>query len=156
MKLKKLGSIILSVAMMASLGSCGVTEEGESEVQLAIDEAETMTYDELVAKAKEEVGEDSIEVYGNSSALEAALESFTESTGIGTVNNKLGDTELYEKLTNTLANDTYVADMVLAQDDNKLQTTMLNNNLLLNYVPLDYVDVLDADDLDPTAAVYLN
>lgn len=156
MKLKKLGSIMLSVTMMASLGSCGTTDSGESAVQLAIDDAETMTYDELVTKAKEEVGEDSIEVYGNSSALEAALEAFTESTGIGTVNNKLGDTELYEKLTNTLANDTYVADMVLAQDGNKLQTTMLNNNLLLNYVPLDYVDVLDADDLDPTAAVYLN
>ena len=141
--------------MMASLGSCG-NSSSESVVQQAIDEAETMTYDELVAKGKEEVGEDSIEVYGNSSALEAALEAFSASTGISTKNNKLGDTELYEKLTNTLANDTYVADMVLAQDGNKLQTTMLNNNLLLNYVPKDYVDVLAADDLNPTAAVYLN
>ena len=156
MKLKKLGSLILCVTVMAGLGSCGTTDSDVSVVQAAIDAAETMTYEELVVKGKEEVGEGSMEVYGNSSALESALESFTASTGIGTTNNKLGDTDLYEKLTNTLANDTYVADMVLAQDGNKLQSTMLNNDLLLNYVPLDYVDVLDADDLDPTAAVYLN
>jgi len=68
----------------------------------------------------------------------------------------LGDTALYEKLTNTLSNGKYIADMVLLQDGNKLQTTMLNNGFLLNYVPKDYVDVLAADDLNPTAAVYLN
>ena len=50
--------------------------------QKAVQEAATMTYEELVAKAKEEVGENTVKTYGNSSQLEKALTAFTEATGI--------------------------------------------------------------------------
>ena len=52
--------------------------------------------------------------------------------------------------------DKYSADMVLLQDGNKLQTSMLNPGYLYNYTPKDYKEVLAKDDLEPTGAVYLN
>ena len=63
---------------------------------------------------------------------------------------------LYEKLTYTIGMDKYSADMVLLQDGNKLQTSMLNPGYLYNYTPKDYKEVLAKDDLEPTGAVYLN
>ena len=154
MKFAKISLVVLAIATLG-LTSCGDSTES-TVVETAIADAETLTYAELVEKAKTEIGTNTMEIYGNSSALQAAVDAFTAETGITTANNKLGDSDLYDKLTNTIPNGQYVADMVLAQDGNKLQTTMLNNDLLKNYVPKDYVGVLDDDDLDPTAAVYLN
>lgn len=157
MKKKIIPSLFLVGATICSLVSCGGGNQNSgTSVADKIKEAEKMTYDELLVKAKEEIGENTIQVYGNSSALKTALANFTNKTGIKTSNNKLGDAALYEKLTYTIGMNKYSADMVLAQDGNKLQSSMLAPKYLLNYTPLDYKDVLASDDLNPTAAVYLN
>lgn len=154
-KRKILPALGLVVASVFSLAGC-VSEETGNTVKDAIKEAEGMTYEELVNKAKVEIGENKLEVFGNSSALEKALTNFTQATGIKTGNNKMGDAALYEKLTYTIGMDKYSADMVLLQDGNKLQTSMLNPGYLYNYTPKDYKEVLAKDDLEPTGAVYLN
>lgn len=157
MKNKKiLFTLLLSAGMLCTLGACGGGTSNATEVEKAIQEAEKMSYEELLEKAKEEVGTNTLEVYGNSSALSKALTNFTEETGIKTGNNKMGDAELYEKLTYTIGMNKYSADMVLLQDGNKLQTSMLNPKYLVDYTPKDYASKLAEDDLNPTAAIYLN
>lgn len=152
---KKLITLLLVGFSAFAMSSCDNGDDA-SAVDAAIAAAEKMTYSELLEKAKEEVGDNTVQVFGNSSALSKALTNFTEATGIKIGNNKLGDAALYDKLFYTIGGGKYSADMVLIQDGNKLQTQMLNTNYLLDYTPLDYKDVLAEDDLNPTAAVYLN
>ena len=124
--------------------------------QKAVQEAANMTYEELVAKAKEEVGENTVKTYGNSSQLEKALTAFTEATGIKVENSKKGDAETYTELGEAFAAGNYIADMVLLQDGNKLQSEMLAYDYLVNYLPKDEAANIAEDDKEPLAAVYLN
>lgn len=151
--------IVLSLAASAiiamTLSSCGGSGSGDA-VKDAIKDSESLTYDQILAKAKTEIGSNTMEVYGNSSNFQLAIDKFTADTGIAVHNNKLGDTAMYDKLTYTIGNGKYVADMTLIQDGNKLQTQMLNPGYLYSYTPKDYKDKLAADDLNPTGAIYLN
>lgn len=151
---KPLCVLAMSVMLLPALVACGGKQLSETEkiVQLAQD----MTYEELVAKAKEEVGDNVVHTYGNSSALVKALEAFTEKTGIKIENSKKGDSETYTELGQAFSTGKYVADMVLLQDGNKLQNEMMANDYLVNYIPKDVKDDIAEDDLAPTAAVYLN
>jgi iron(III) transport system substrate-binding protein len=129
----------------------------KSEVEKAIADAQTLSYSELLDKAKEEIGTNELQVFGNSSALEKALIAFSESTGIKTKNNQYGDMDLYNKLTSTIGASTYSADMILAQDGNSLQSLLINTKFVKNYIPKEYKAVLSNDDLTPaTATIYLN
>ena len=67
---------------------CAPSQPELTETQKIVQEASQMSYAELVAKAKEEVGENVVKTYGNSSQLEKALTAFTESTGIKVENSK--------------------------------------------------------------------
>lgn len=115
-----------------------------------------MTYDELLAKAKEEVGNGTVSVYGNSSQLEKALKKFTEETGIKVNNTKEGDADIYNHLSTAFQSNTYIADMVLLQDGNMLQSEMLDPGYLLNFIPKEASGTIADDDTVPMAAVYLN
>lgn len=150
MKIKKLMPFALAVLALVGCGGKGVN------VQPDIDIAKNLTYEELVAKAKEEVGANSVSVYGNSSALTKALEKFTEETGIKIDNHKEGDADLYNHLSAAFESKKYIADMVLLQDGNLLQTGMLKPGYLLNYIPKEAKDLISEDDQTPMAAVYLN
>ena len=156
--MKKIKRILVASASMlmgvAILAGCGGKEKSQTEK--IVEEAMTMTYDELVAKAKEEVGEGTVQTYGNSSQLAKALEAFTEATGIKAKNTKKGDSETYTELGQAFSSGTYVADMVLLQDGNKLQNEMLNYDYVVNYVPKDEEGNIASDDKNPLAAVYLN
>lgn len=152
---KKIISLFLIAFSAFTVASCG-KQDNSAAVKAAIEDAQTLSYDELLVKAKAEVGDKEVQVFGNSSALEKALVNFTKATGIKIANNKLNDGPLYEKLENTIGKKQYSADMVLIQDGNSLQTKMLNTGYLVDYTPKDYVGKLAEDDLHPTAAVYLN
>lgn len=153
MKLKKIMSF---AAICMLLASCGDNNRVGGELTKEVKDAMTLTYDELIAKAKEEVGDGTVNVYGNSSQLVTAIEKFTEETGIKVQNNKLGDAELYATLSPAFSSKTYIADMVLLQDGNMLQSQMLDTGYLLNYVPKEALDNLAEDDRAPMSAVYLN
>jgi hypothetical protein len=144
-----------STLVALTLTSCGEKPNSDA-VKAAIEDSEGLTYSEILEKAKAEIGENQLEVYGNSSNFSLALAKFTEDTGIQVHNNKLGDAAMYEKLTYTIGNGKYVADMTLIQDGNKLQTQMLNPGYLYSYTPKDYKDKLSPEDLNPTGAIYLN
>ena len=77
MKMKKFVPVLLAACSM--LAACSPNSGNKNE---AISDAEKLSYAELVAKAKEEVGNNTVSVYGNSSQLEKAILAFTEETGI--------------------------------------------------------------------------
>lgn len=139
----------------------GATSESTSEAELTgvakvIKDAEGMHYDEIVTKAKEEVGDGEVKIFGNSSSIEKACTSFTELTGIKFTYTKVGDSDLYKDLSASIPAGTYTADFVFCQDANMMKTTMLDKGYLLNYTPLDYKDVLSSDDLNPTGGIAFN
>lgn len=140
------------VAMTAASCSGGQKDERRAEI---ID-AEGLSYAELVEKAKTEVGENEVVVYGNSSQLVKALQKFTTETGIKVKSVKEGDADLYNHLGAAFQSGQYICDMALLQDGNKLQTEMLDTNYMTNFVPKDVKSLVAEDDQTPMAAVYLN
>ena len=132
---KPLMGLAVLMTSISLLTGCGGGKLSETEK--IVREASKMSYQELVAKAKEEVGDNTVLTFGNSSQFAKALEKFTEETGIKVENSKKGDAETYTELGEAFAAGRYIADMVLLQDGNKLQTEMLNNDYLVNFIPKD-------------------
>lgn len=151
---KPLMGLAVLMTSVSLLTGCG---DGKlSETEKIVREASKMSYEELVAKAKEEVGENTVLTFGNSSAFSKAVEKFTAETGIKVENSKKGDAETYQELGEAFAAGRYVADMVLLQDGNKLQSEMLANDYVVNFIPKDVKNQIAEDDHEPLAAVYLN
>ena len=156
MKMKKIVPLVLAACTILTGCNHGGTGGNSNLKNETIIAAEGMTYDELLAKAKEEVGNGTVSVYGNSSKLEKALKKFTEETGIKVNNTKEGDADIYNHLSTAFQSNTYIADMVLLQDGNMLQSEMLDPGYLLNFIPKEASGTIADDDTVPMAAVYLN
>lgn len=156
MKMKKIVPLVLAACTILTGCNHGGTGGNSNLKNETIIAAEGMTYDELLAKAKEEVGNGTVSVYGNSSQLEKALKKFTEETGIKVSNTKEGDADIYNHLSTAFQSNTYIADMVLLQDGNMLQSEMLDPGYLLNFIPKEASKTIAGDDTVPMAAVYLN
>lgn len=156
MKMKKIVPLVLAACTILTGCNHGGTGGNSNLKNETIIAAEGMTYDELLAKAKEEVGNGTVSVYGNSSQLEKALKKFTEETGIKVNNTKEGDADIYNHLSTAFQFNTYIADMVLLQDGNMLQSEMLDPGYLLNFIPKEASGTIADDDTVPMAAVYLN
>lgn len=156
MKIKKIVPLVLAACTILTGCNHGGTGGNSNLKNETIIAAEGMTYDELLAKAKEEVGNGTVSVYGNSSQLEKALKKFTEETGIKVNNTKEGDADIYNHLSTAFQSNTYIADMVLLQDGNMLQSEMLDPGYLLNFIPKEASGTIADDDTVPMAAVYLN
>lgn len=155
MKMKHALPVIMGALLLTGCNGGGGNNNGNLK-NATIEEAEGLTYEELLAKAREEVGDNTIQVFGNSSQLEKALTKFQEETGIKVKNTKLGDADLYNQLGTAFQANKYVADMVLLQDGNMLQSEMLDPGYLLNFIPKEASTTIAKDDTAPMAAVYLN
>jgi len=155
MKMKHALPVIMGALLLTGCNGGGGNNNGNLK-NATIEEAEGLTYEELLAKAREEVGDNTIQVFGNSSQLEKALTKFQEETGIKVKNTKLGDADLYNQLGTAFQANKYVADMVLLQDGNMLQSEMLDPGYLLNFIPKEASTTIAKDDTTPMAAVYLN
>ena len=155
MKMKHALPVIMGALLLTGCNGGGGNNNGNLK-NATIEEAEGLTYEELLAKAREEVGDNTIQVFGNSSQLQKALTKFQEETGIKVNNTKLGDADLYNQLGTAFQANKYVADMVLLQDGNMLQSEMLDPGYLLNFIPKEASTTIAKDDTTPMAAVYLN
>lgn len=144
-------------ALMFALVLCLVSVSAamaESDVEKALADAAGMSWDELLVKAKEEIGDGTLKAYGNASA--EFCDNFSALTGIKTEYTLLNDVPLYVRLDAELGSGTYGADVVLIQDSYSLQTTMLEPGYLLNYMPEYLKGDIAPEDQNPTAVMYLN
>ena len=116
--------------------------------------AETMTHDELVAKAMEEEG--TFVVYGNTSRIVTAAENFGALYGIPFEGSNLKDGEIYTKLTNEIKGGVKGADMVMIQDGASLQAQAIDTGYLISFVPASVKENVAEGDQNPLVHQYIN
>ena len=115
--MKQIISLILALALCAALV---LPAAAETDVQKAIAEAASMSWDDLLAKAKDEIGSNPLVIYSNTSRVKE--DTFTAKTGIAIDTKNPTDSEVYEIIEQEVGNNVYGADVYLLQD-----AFMLNN-----------------------------
>jgi len=151
--MKKVVSILIALALALSL-MLPAFALAETDVQKAIAEAASMSWDELLAKAKEEIGGNKLMIYSNTSRVKE--ETFTEKTGIAIDTKNPTDSEIYEMLEQEVGNGVYGADVVLLQDCFMLTNFAIASGWLENYVPEEYKANIREEDMNPLVCIYLN
>ncbi len=164
--MKKLFAVLLIAMIAFSAFAQGGNEAPaaaqKSEVELAIEKAQTMTLAELEAAAKAELeanpgltfNADSL-TSGIKKALAAFEKKYEWAAGRTAYNSKKGS-EYQPKLIAAQKADTYIADFVMIQDASFLKNAMLDTGFLLSYDPSD-ADIKIADgDKNPLVGVTFN
>jgi len=149
--MKKLASLFVVLTLFTAL-LIPVFALAETEVQKAISEAASMSWDDLLAKAQAEIGSNELHIYGTTSRVNE--ETFTEKTGIKIVASNPNDSQIYELLENETGKGIYGPDVVLTQDSFMLINNAIASGWLENYVP-DAVkaDILESDQ-NPLVCAY--
>lgn len=163
--MKKLLAFLLTAVMLISvLAACSGTKgDGSGDLDEKITEAQGMTTEELLEKAKEETGD--FIAYGNTSRIVTAMSNFVakygEDLGLteeNAVASKQSDSEIYTLLNNEAqaSNQAKNASFVLIQDSATLAQYRENTDLLANYIPNGMDAYMDENDLVPLAHQYIN
>lgn len=154
--MKKILSLLLMITLLTALFAGGAKETGDQKarVKAALSEAATLSWDKLLVKAKEEVGNEALVIYATTSRPNE--NSFTDKTGIKVKVYQPTDSEIYEVLENEVGAGIYGSDVVLTTDSYNLVANARENNWLLNFVPGQYKDVIAKSDQDPLVSIYYN
>lgn len=163
--MKKILAIFL-IAMIAfaafASGASEAKSAAKSEVELAIEKAQSMTLAELEAAAKAELeahpdltfNADSL-TSGIKKALAEFEKKYPWAAGRTAYNSKKGS-EYQPKLVAAQKANSYIADFVMIQDASFLKNAMLDTNFLLSYDPSD-ANIKIADDAkNPLVGVTFN
>ena len=153
--MKKFATILIVVVLLLSMvvGLVACTNN-DSEVQAAIKDAAGMTWDELLAKAKEEIGDNELSIYGTTSRVNET--SFTEKTGIKVKVSQPNDSQIFELLKEEVGNNVYGADVILTTDSFNMVNNAMANGWVENYVPGPYADKIAKGDQEPLVCFYYN
>lgn len=168
-QLSKVLALLLALTMMlAFVTACGNKEEApagqepakndgeKTEVEKIIEEAQTMSNEELFKKAIEESNGKTLYGIGNSSRGATAGEGFIEELKkidpnySGTIEwSQPKNNSIFTLLNADITSATHTYSMTLIQDGNQIQSKMINTGNLLNFIPKDWreadgVDVEDA------------
>ncbi|MCR5732657.1 MAG: hypothetical protein K6G51_06950 [Sphaerochaetaceae bacterium] len=153
--MKKLIALVVVLSLMLSVFAGGSQEEAstqESPVQIAIKEASTLNWDDLLAKAKAEIGDNELVIYGTTSRVKE--NSFTEKTGIKIKTEQPDDTQIYEKMQAEVGNGIYGADVFVTTDSFNLVNLAFANGWAENYIPAEYSEKIAEGDKNPLVALY--
>ena len=159
--MKKILCVILALALM--MASCIVMADTVEEV---IAQAQTMSNEELYAKAIEESKGQTLYGIGNSSRGKTAGASFVEMLkGIdpsydGVIEwSQPKNNSIFTTLNADIKSANHIYSMTLIQDGNQIQTKMIDTGNLLNYIPKDWAEaegVAIEDNDNPLALQTLN
>ncbi len=151
--MKKLIVLLLVAGVLFSCFAGGSKEAAQDNaVKAAVKAAETMSWDELLQKAREEIGDNELVIYGTTSRVNE--KSFTEATGIKIRAEQPDDTQIYEKMTAEVGNGLYGADVFVTTDSFNLMNLAFANGYVENYVPGEYKDLIADSDENPLVALY--
>ena len=153
--MKKIATVMIAVLLVLSMaiGLVACTNN-DTEVQSVIKEAAKMSWDELLAKAKEEIGDNELSIYGTTSRVNE--QSFTEKTGIKVKVSQPNDSQIFEKLREEVGNNLYGADVILTTDSFNIVNNAMANGWVENYVPGPYADKIAQGDQNPLVCFYYN
>ena len=150
--MKKLMLVLLSVLMCLSLAACsgngGNKDDSDlSEVQKIIAEAQTMTLEELAAKAIEESNGKTFYGVGNSSRGKSALPLFIEY--LQTIDSSYTlnfewqqpkNNKIFDQLTADGLKETGTFAMTLIQDGNQIESKMVQTGVLDTFIPKEWAE----------------
>lgn len=153
--MKKIISLILVALTVFACFAAAAQEETKSvsPVQSALAEAEKMTWDQLLAKAKEEIGDNELSVYAISTRLD--VDTFTKATGIKTKTTVLGTGELYTKFETELEAGVYGADVISTSDSYEMGNCM-ELGYVENFIPDALKSVIAPENQNPLVATTWN
>lgn len=123
-------------------------------VEAAVKAAASMSWDELLKKAQQEIGNEPLVIYATTSR--PSENTFTEKTGIKVKVYQPTDSEVFEVLENEVGAGIYGSDVVLTTDSYNLVSNARENHWLVNYVPNAYKAQIAASDQDPLVCIYYN
>ena len=159
--MKKILCVILALALM--MASCIAMADTVEEV---IAQAQTMSNEELYAKAIEESKGQTLYGIGNSSRGKTTGASFVEMLkGIdpsydGVIEwSQPKNNSIFTTLNADIKSANHIYSMTLIQDGNQIQTKMIDTGNLLNYIPKDWAEaegVAIEDNDNPLALQTLN
>ena len=155
--MKRILSILLALTMVFAL-MASVSAEG---VREALDAAASMSNEELLAKAKEEIAAGAqLNFYSTTSFAEKAADNFMKAypeLDGKVVYAEIDDGETYTKLTNQIGSGVKDSpDMALVQNGPDLKVNLLDDELSFNYFPAALADVVPAEYQDPTVVTFIN
>ena len=142
-------SLILCVSCLFSASAAA-----ETAVKKAIAEAASLEWNDLLEKAKAEIGDNELIIYSNTSRVNE--ETFTEKTGIRISTRVLDDSQIYEFLESETGKGINGPDVVLPQDSYMLLNTAIAKGWLENYVPESVKGSIPESDQFPLVCVYYN
>lgn len=153
--MKRIMIAFLVLVMAFSCFAAGAEENKNEEtaVQAAMKVAASMSWDELLAKAKEEIGDNELIVLAATSRFDESY--FTELTGIKMKALNIGSTEIYEKVSNEVENGLYLAD-IIGSPDTKSVGDMVANGWFENFVPDAFKSLIKEDEQNPLIVNYYN
>lgn len=153
--MKKVVSIVVMLAVLFAGFASGTKEtvKGETPVQAAIRDAATLNWDQLLAKAKAEIGDNELLVMGSTSRFDD--QSFTDRTGIKVKATNNGSSEIFEKVSAEIGAGLYSTDIVASVDSYNFNYAWLNG-WLENYVPNEFSSRISEEDQNPLVLLYYN
>ncbi len=154
--MKKLLMTLLIVTLVFTCFANGANEnkgKGLTAVQAALKEAESMTWDELLAKAKEEIGNNEFNIYAVSTRLD--VDTFTQKTGIKTKTTVFGTADLYTKYTTEAEAGVYGADLLVTLDAYEMGNLM-EEGFVENFVPNEFKTILPEEEQMPLNIQYVS
>ena len=162
--MKKILTAVVALMLVLSLCAVSLAES----VEEIIAQAQTMTNEELYAKAIEESNGKALVGVGNSSRGKTAGASFIAMLqGIDPSYAPAGEIDwqqpknnsIFEMLTADVENTSHVYFMTLIQDGNQIQSKMLDTGYLLNFIPKEWAEaegVASENNDNPLALQTLN
>ena len=157
-KLTTLCCVALAAGALFAQGSTEASSPKLDPVQQAIMDAQGMSFAELEAAAKAEFEAKGVTfaAKGVTSGLKKVLAGFQEKYPWFKYEkfSSSKDRALYTELTTALGQDQYVADLAMVQDGSTLKSSLLDTGYVYSYTPSTVK--LDASDLNPLAALYVN
>lgn len=145
--MKKLLALLMALCVMLSV------VPAFADVAKTVEDGAGLTHDQLVEKAMAEEG--TFIVYGNTSRIATAAETFGEKYGLKVESNNLKDAEIYTKLESEIKGSAKGADMVMIQDGASL-IYAIEDGWVVNYVPAEVKENMGEADLYPLVHQYIN
>jgi len=143
--MKKLLLLALGLLLCFSLASC--KKEEQSEVQKIIQQAQTMSLEELAKKAIEESNGKTFYGVGNSSRGKSALPLFIDYLKTIDPNYSMSfewqqpkNNKIFDQLTSDGLKDTGTFAMTLIQDGNQIESKMVKTGVLDTFIPKEWAE----------------
>lgn len=161
--MKKIITLLLVALISFAVFAGGSSEAAsnstsKSEVEIAIENAQNMTLEELEAAAKAEFEAAGVNYIakGVASGFKGVLAGFQEKYPWFQYEpfSSSKDQALYTELQTAIGMNQYVADIAMMQDAASIKPFMLDTGYMLNYVPKSF-DIAP-EDADPLTAIYVN